>query len=134
MLTEKQQSVLQCLTRASKPLTAYEMLDQLHDDGFRAPPQVYRALNKLCEMGRIHRLETLNAFVACDQHDCGTQVPSVFLICTECQTVSEIHARGAWNGLSELILHNGFRLNQAVIELSGICAPCEGSDPVLEVD
>jgi len=49
------------------PLSAYDILDKLHDFGFRAPLQVYRALDKLIELGLVHRLETLNAFVAC-QH------------------------------------------------------------------
>ena len=30
MLTDKQQSVLQCLTRAGKPLTAYETVSYTH--------------------------------------------------------------------------------------------------------
>lgn len=127
-LTDKQQSVLDCLISATRPMTAYEMLDQLHEDGFRAPPQVYRALTKLTELGLIHRLESLNAFVACHQHDCGADYPSVFLICNQCKTVSEIQTQGAWDGLSHLIRQNGFHMDQAVVELSGVCAPCEGTD------
>jgi hypothetical protein len=38
---------------------------QLRDDGFRAPLQVYRALDKLLAAGLVHRLESINSFVAC---------------------------------------------------------------------
>ena len=44
-LTRNQALVLDTLTRADAPLSAYTILDQLRDDGFRAPPQVYRALD-----------------------------------------------------------------------------------------
>jgi len=64
-LTRNQSLVFGALSRAEGPLSAYTILDQLRDDGFRAPLQVYRALDKLVETGMVHRLESLNAFVAC---------------------------------------------------------------------
>ena len=66
-LTKKQTLVMDLLKTNKVPLSAYDILDKLHDFGFRAPLQVYRALDKLIELGLVHRLETLNAFVAC-QH------------------------------------------------------------------
>src|SRR5690606_26549261 len=48
-LTKNQALVLNALSRAEGPLSAYTILDRLRDDGFRAPLQVYRALEKLQE-------------------------------------------------------------------------------------
>ncbi|MCC2690339.1 MAG: zur, partial [Rhizobiaceae bacterium] len=62
-LTRNQQLVLARLEAASGPVSAYGLLDQLRDDGFRAPLQVYRALEGLIKGGLVHRLESLNAFV-----------------------------------------------------------------------
>ena len=66
-LTRNQQLVYDALTGAKTPLSAYTLLDQLRDAGFRAPLQVYRALEKLIEIGQVHRLESINSFVACQQ-------------------------------------------------------------------
>ena len=58
------------LRKAGRPLTAYEVLDALKGMGVSGPPTVYRALDKLIADGRVHRLESLNAFVLCSHsHD-----------------------------------------------------------------
>ena len=73
------------------PLSAYDILDKLHDFGFRAPLQVYRALDKLIELGLVHRLETLNAFVACQHKNCESNYKktTMFTICEMCGNVHE---------------------------------------------
>ena len=43
-LTKNQTLVMGALSEAAGPLSAYTILDQLRDHGFRAPQQVYRAL------------------------------------------------------------------------------------------
>ncbi len=58
-LTRNQSLVLDTLSQSGGPLSAYTILDQLRDHGFRAPLQVYRALDKLVEFGMVHRLESL---------------------------------------------------------------------------
>ena len=45
-LTKNQEMVLGALNDAKAPMSAYAILDELRDEGFRAPPQVYRALEK----------------------------------------------------------------------------------------
>ncbi|HSM41507.1 MAG TPA: transcriptional repressor, partial [Afifellaceae bacterium] len=62
--------VFDTLLAADGPLSAYDILDRLRDKGFRAPLQVYRALDKLLALGLVHRLESLNAFIACAHPDC----------------------------------------------------------------
>ena len=54
------------------------------DAGLRAPLQVYRALDKLVETGLVHRLESLNAFVACAHKHCHDDCASAFAICEKC--------------------------------------------------
>ena len=63
-LTRNQTMVMAALTKSQAPMSAYAILNQLREHGFRAPLQVYRALDKLGELGLVHRLESLNAFVA----------------------------------------------------------------------
>lgn len=124
-LTEKQTQVLDALKAAATPMSAYELLDELREDGFRAPPQVYRALTKLTETGQVHRLESLNAFIACGHSHCHQQTPSVFLICQHCKQVDELQNDSLRQGLAEVTQHQAFTLTQAVIELTGTCEQCE---------
>lgn len=123
-LTKNQTLVFDVLSKATGPLSAYSLLDQLRDDGFRAPLQVYRALEKLQAMGLVHRLESLNAFVACahpHDHDHGLMA---FAICEGCGQVTEfsdemIEERlGVWAGES------GFHAHKTTIEIRGDCAAC----------
>ena len=79
-LTRNQSLVMKTLTSADAPLSAYTILDRLRDDGLRAPLQVYRALDKLTTLGLVHRLESLNAFVACAHPDCHEHALVAFAI------------------------------------------------------
>jgi Fur family zinc uptake transcriptional regulator len=55
-LTRNQSLVLKTLSDADQPLGAYELLNRLQPSGFKAPLQVYRALDQLVEKGLVHRL------------------------------------------------------------------------------
>lgn len=124
-LTRNQSLVLGQLSRADGPLSAYTILDQLRDDGFRAPLQVYRALEKLVETGRVHRLESLKSFVACSQVNCGqTHSTVAFAICESCGQVNEISDTDLDERLKKLAGQSGFDLKKSVVELRGICAGC----------
>ncbi|NRP75769.1 Zinc uptake regulation protein [Ensifer psoraleae] len=64
-LTKNQSLVLAVLQSSEQPLSAYSILDRLREHGLKAPLQIYRALDKLLDAGRVHRLESMNAFVVC---------------------------------------------------------------------
>jgi Fur family transcriptional regulator, zinc uptake regulator len=125
-LTKNQKLVYEALNTAPGPLSAYTILDQLRDAGFRAPLQVYRALDKLLEMGLVHRLETINSFVACAHPHCGSHGHGMmaFAICDVCGQVDEfadgiVQARlGAWAA------DQAFQPKKTTIEMRGVCARC----------
>ena len=123
-LTRNQTLVMGALDRAGGPLSAYTILDQLRDDGFRAPLQVYRALDKLVDIGLVHRLESLNAFVACRHPGCESHEMTAFMICETCGQVNEITDAGLTERITGLARHSGFRLSRSTIELRGTCAVC----------
>ena len=52
-LTRNQQIVFDIINKSSEPLKAYTILSNVQKKGIKAPPQVYRALDKLIEMGKI---------------------------------------------------------------------------------
>ncbi len=123
-LTKNQSLVFGALSRAEGPLSAYTILDQLRDDGFRAPLQVYRALDKLVETGMVHRLESLNAFVACSHPGCDSHQTIAFAICETCGKVTEISDEALEARLRELAGESGFTVKRAVVELRGVCTGC----------
>jgi Fur family zinc uptake transcriptional regulator len=125
-LTRNQNLVLQTLNGADAPLSAYDILDRLRDDGLRAPLQIYRALDRLVEAGLAHRLESLNAFVCCadaDSHKLSSGV-AAFAICTACGRVDEFADAEVGERLAGWAEAQGFGLERTTIELRGVCAAC----------
>lgn len=123
-LTKNQTLVFGSLSEAQGPLTAYAILDLLRDSGFKAPLQVYRALDKLVEYGMVHRLESLNAFVACSHQGCGGHRTAAFAICETCGDVIEFTPDEAIGLLTEWTNSQGFKLARTTIELRGTCKDC----------
>lgn len=128
-LTKNQSLVMNALSEASGPLSAYTILDELRDHGFKAPLQVYRALEKLVEFGLVHRLESLNAFVACQHPSCdgGNEETTLFTICVECGQVRELVNKQLISAVDSLSDKNDFLLQKSVIELRGLCSSCSKS-------
>lgn len=127
-LTKNQLKVLEKLEAATGPLSAYTLLDQLREFGFRAPLQVYRALDTLIKAGFAHRLESLNAFVACSgAHDHGHGHPhrmTAFAICDQCGQVAEFSDSLVGERLDAWVASTGFVTKKAVLEFRGTCAKC----------
>lgn len=123
-LTKNQGLVLDALDTASAPLSAYTILDRLRDHGFRAPLQVYRALEKLQEMGLVHRLESLNAFVACAHPDCHTHETIAFAICETCGQVEEFADDAVEDRLTSAMRQRGFKPAKTTVEIRGACRSC----------
>ena len=125
-LTKNQTLVMGALSNANGPLSAYTILDELREHGFRAPLQVYRALEKLVELGLVHRLESLNAFVACQHTSCGGDRKEnvLFAICETCGNVQELVNDKLLNTVKTLASDVDFSLSQSVIELRGKCTKC----------
>lgn len=125
-LTPQRRAVLAVLAEAKRPLGAYDIIEELRPGGGRgpAPIVIYRALDFLRENGFIHRLESLNAFIACPhRHGSGEKV--VFLICEACQHVEEAVAAPLSEALTRLAQGHGFAARRQVIELAGTCRHCQ---------
>ena len=123
-LTRNQLCVLERLETATGPLSAYTLLDQLRDQGFRAPLQVYRALDTLIKGGFVHRLESLNAFVACAHDHDHAHGLTAFAICEKCGQVSEFSDEVVEERLKDWAGKSGFHATKTTIEIRGDCANC----------
>lgn len=87
--------------------------------------QVYRALEKLLDYGLIHRLESLNAFVACAHPQCHQQGLVAFAICEKCGQVTEFSDAAIENLVTAWSVQNGFKSRKTTLELRGICEACD---------
>ncbi len=124
-LSNNERLVMDVLGRENSPKSAYMILDELRGSGFRAPLQVYRALEKLIGMGKVHRLESLNAFIACSHISCENTGGTAFVICNKCEHVQEVCDDSVSLFLSGLSKKTKFKASKTSIELHGICDACE---------
>jgi len=114
--------VFAALRKERKPLTAYQLLERLRSQGISAPPTVYRALEQLIADGLAHRLESLNAFVAC-AHPHHTSA-AMFSICDDCGDADEISDAPVNRRISDWALNADFELNHSILEIHGRCSAC----------
>ena len=56
-LSKNQQIIFDLINKSSEPLKAYTILFSVQKKGIKAPPQVYRALDKLVETGKFIKLK-----------------------------------------------------------------------------
>lgn len=126
VLTRNQQLVFDLLQERREPTTAYDILDALRDSGFRAPPQAYRALDRLQTLGLVHRVDSLNAFVACCHPDhSNPSEPVMLAVCTECHAVTELSSKGIRQKLIGLSAQCDLQPEGLSVELRGCCVACQ---------
>lgn len=119
--TPVRRKALEILLQEHRALGAYEMLDRLRDAGFGSqPPVAYRALEFLVANGFAHKIERLNAFIAC-AHPGASHSPA-FMICRACDAVAE--ATSARGGLGDAARATGFQIERTVVEAEGLCPSC----------
>lgn len=121
-LTPVRRRTLEILLEAHAALGAYDVLARLDADGLGSkPPVVYRALTFLVDQGLVHRIERLNAFVACAQP--GAAHDPAFMICRNCHAVAETQTSG--DALGGQAADAGFQIEQTVVEAAGLCPACQ---------
>jgi len=119
-LTAPRRRVLELLLEAGQPVKAYDLIAGFGEDGAPAkPPTVYRALDFLERQGFAHRIESLNAYVACKQ---GPEAhAAAFLICDCCGETREVEPVGA-ERLIELAGRAGYSVSVVTVEAQRPCA------------
>ncbi len=127
-LTPVRRRVLEMLLEDHRAFGAYEILDRLRVEGLGSqPPVAYRALDFLVKNGFAHRIEHLNAFIACTHP--GTDHSAVFLICRVCSSVAEALVEPAKGNLGRAAEEAGFLIERMVTEAQGICPNCRQDGP-----
>ncbi len=73
-------------------------------------------------MGLVHRIESLNAYIACSRQDAshGAQ----FLVCKHCNRVAETCDSRLEKDIQRLAGQAGFQVHAPVVEIKGLCPDC----------
>jgi Fur family zinc uptake transcriptional regulator len=124
-LTKNQALVFDKLSASDAPMSAYDLLDALRDEGLKAPLQIYRALEKLQALDLVHRLESINSFVACAEPKCHHQSGfAAFAICDNCGTVTEFADEIVASRLAGWATERNFKVEKTSLEIRGLCTSC----------
>jgi Fur family zinc uptake transcriptional regulator len=123
-LTAPRRRVLELLLTSGQPSKAYDLIAAFGGaDGAPAkPPTVYRALEFLEKQGLAHRIESLNAYVACRMGAIGHD--ATFLICDCCGATREIDPSAA-AAIGAAGAAAGYAVSHVTIEAHGRCADCQ---------
>ena len=125
LLSKNQQIVLEIIERAKEPLKAYSILFNVQKKGINAPQQIYRALDKLIEIGKIHKIESKNAFVACKNANCEVSKATAFSICESCEKIEELNDLKLSKYLSSYSDKTGMKYKKYNLEFFGLCKKCK---------
>ena len=127
-LTATREAILKLLWQSHQPLGAYQLQQQLSKvtDKPVAPPTIYRATEFLIDLGLVHRIPSLNAYIGCPFPN--SEHSNIFLICQECKTVAEMADNRVNSLLENLCDMVNFKHKSQIIEIVGYCPNCESGD------
>ena len=130
-VTDKRTKLLALLMSVELPMSAYEILDQFNRtyDEHLVANSVYRILDCLVKWKLVHRLSTINKYIACSSSNCRVaNYYSIFIICTKCQKTHESPASNLLlNELNRSVGASQFGGAFSQIELKGVCQDCRGT-------
>ena len=124
-LSNNQKTVLDLLESSKEPLKAYAILFDIQKKGIKSPLQVYRALDKLIEIGKVHKIESKNSYIACNNKDCSSKTSTSFLICELCNNVTELKKNNLSIYFSKQSEKSNFKYTKHNLEIYGACKNCK---------
>ena len=127
-LTKNQKTVLDVLENSSEPLKAYTILYDIQKKGIKSPLQVYRALDRLIEIGKVHKIESKNSYIACKHENCNVKNSTAFLICENCEKVTELKKDNLLVYFSKQAVKDNFKYRKHNLEIYGTCKSCNSKN------
>ncbi len=126
-LTPLREQIYRQILTSHDAIGAYDILDRMRRQGREiAPITAYRILDLLHDMGLIHRLELQNAYYAC-YRDHEDDKNFIALICRGCGTIAELVDRKVSRVFEALEKEAGFTEEKRVLEVQGLCRSCRDS-------
>ena len=123
-MTALRREIVGILAQADQPLGAYTIIQKLSEAQNRivAPPTVYRTLDFLVDNGFVVKIESRQAYVACDH--IGHDHHGVVFSCLKCGRATEVDSPTIDKDLQSIAETLGFTIERKVLEVAGTCAAC----------
>ena len=127
-LTALRRDVCTILAAAEQPLGAYAIIEKLAAAQNRnvAPPTVYRALDFLVENGFVVKIESRQAYVACDHLEHHHARHGLVFSCSRCGRANEVDSVAVEHAIDAIADTLSFKVERKVVEVEGVCADCRG--------
>jgi Fur family zinc uptake transcriptional regulator len=126
-LTSLRRMVLGLLLRAGQPVKAYTLIEEAAGQGRRLPPStIYRVLDFLQEHGLVHKVNSLNSYVACSESDGPQGHQPLLLVCPRCQRTAEVNDPDLSSMFFARLQALGHHVQGGSIEVHGQCQLCAG--------
>jgi len=129
-ITKQRTAVIECISKAKKPLSAPDIFVELSKRSKGAPldkVSVYRALETLLEYDLVHRVSQTGAYIGCTHQHC-VDSHHILSRCTQCDKVRELDVPS--EVVAPLLFHmkNAFSFtpDSHLLHMDGICSDCLG--------
>lgn len=128
-MTALRREVVGIFAEADQPLGAYSIIQKLSDAQNRivAPPTVYRTLDFLVENGFVLKIESRQAYVACDHLGHDHDHHGIVFSCRTCGRTVEVDCHAVDRELAALAEGLGFLIERKMFEVDGTCATCRAA-------
>jgi Fur family zinc uptake transcriptional regulator len=126
-LTDLRRLLMEVLLKAGKPLKAYALAEEIALRGRRiTPATVYRILDFLVGRGLVHKVNAINAYVACSERGAPPAHQPLLLVCPSCQKTTEINDPDLSSLLFSKLAGLGHSMEGGSVEVRGRCGFCAG--------
>lgn len=128
-MTTLRREIVGIFANAEQPLGAYTIIQKLSEAQNRivAPPTVYRTLDFLVDNGFVVKIESRQAYVACDHLGHDHDHHGIVFSCTKCGRTVEIESVAIDKELAAIAGRLGFKSERKVVEVEGLCAECQAA-------
>lgn len=127
-MTALRREIVGIFAGADQPLGAYAIIQKLSEAQNRivAPPTVYRTLDFLVDNGFVVKIESRQAYVACDHLGHDHDHHGIVFSCTKCGRTVEVDSGAIDREIAAVAERLGFAIERKVLEVDGLCAECRG--------
>jgi Fur family transcriptional regulator, zinc uptake regulator len=118
-ITSAREDVIEILNEADKPISPYEIQEELKKSGTDYKViTIYRILDLLSKLDLTHRIYSINSYMKCDSDHKHSHK---FLVCENCHDIKSIDLKHEKHADAS----DNFKANKEINEVLGLCSKCD---------
>ncbi len=135
-ITRPRECLIRFLLKADRALSPYEIRDELKRQKVKADVvTIYRVLDLLQQLGLVHKVLALNAFIRChiQKGEKGQPKCHHYLLCRNCHRFEEFEGKD-FSSLQKNIAtyYQKFHIESHYLEFVGLCKNCQKKGVILK--